>query len=64
MHDHHMRALADARLASQRARIAAIAAGIRRRGRAVRSALDRIIIRGQLGPSVGYPHDRFPEPPF
>jgi hypothetical protein len=47
-----------------RARVAVVAAGIRRRGRAVQSALDGIAIRGQLGPSVGRPHDRRPEPRF
>ncbi len=46
------------------ARVTRIGADILRRGRALRSALDRLAIRGQLGPSVGYPHDRYPEPPF
>lgn len=45
-------------------RIARIGADFARRGRTVRSALERLAIRGQLGPSVGYPHDRYPEPPF
>ena len=46
------------------ARVARIGADILRRSRALRSALQRLAIRGQLGPSVGYPHDRYPEPPF
>jgi hypothetical protein len=41
-----------------------ITAGAQRYGRAVRSTLVCIAIRGQLGPSVGYAHDRRPEPPF
>ncbi len=45
-------------------RVARIGADIFRRVRAVRFALHRLAIRGQLGPSVGYPHDRYPEPPF
>jgi len=41
-----------------------IGGSIHRRWTAAKAAIDRIAIRGQLGPSVGYPSDRRPEPPF
>ena len=37
---------------------------MRQRWGRARASFDRFVIRGQLGPSVGYAHDRRPEPPF
>lgn len=36
----------------------------RRRVASAREAYTRVMIRGQLGPSVGHPSDRRPEPRF
>ena len=51
-------------MGAPQARVARIGAIILCRSQALRSALYHIAIRGQLGPSVGYPHDRHPQPPF
>ena len=75
MHDRHISNLAHVRMSILRdeaarqlhatgSPIARIVVGVRRHNRTVRSALVRIAVRGQPGPSVGYPHDRHPEPPF
>ena len=78
MHESHVTTLSEAPIAAQRvetaqagpqqgasgALVARVAATARQHSGAVRASFARFVIRGQLGPSVGYPHDRWPEPPF
>lgn len=74
MHESYMTTLSEAPIAAQRvetaqagprgALVARVAATARQHSGSVRASFARFVTRGQLGPSVGYPHDRWPEPPF